>query len=210
MKNNTYRFDRYSRDARAAGYVARSAYKLIELQQAYNFMQFGQTLLDIGAAPGSWSQYCAKVVGDLGRVVAVDTAPLKITDSLDNVTTIQGDFFSAPVKQQLASYTFHGVLSDLAPCTTGNKFVDAYYIYERVLTIIEQLPVLLFKNGFALFKLFESQEVAEIRRKMNSMFKTCYTRKPSASRSSSKEIYIMGFKYRMGMRMPSALGAAAR
>ena len=169
-------------------------------------MHFGQTLLDIGAAPGSWSQYCAEVVGDLGKVVAIDAAPLKITDSLDNVTIINGDFFSAPVKQQIARYTFHGVLSDLAPRTTGNKFVDAYYIYERVLSIIEQLPVLLFRDGFALFKLFESPEVAEIRHKMNTMFQVCYTKKPRASRASSKEIYIMGFKHRMGMPAPSAVG----
>jgi len=166
-------------------------------------MRFGQTLLDVGAAPGSWSQYSSEIVGDVGRVVAVDVAPLKIPSAYNNVTILRGDIASAEMGVSLARYTFHGVISDIAPRTTGNSFVDSYYIYEKISLLLDMLPTLLFNNGFALFKLFESREVVAIRERMKREFHTCYLKKPRASRASSKETYIIGFDYRAGVEIPA-------
>lgn len=179
-------------------------YKLAELQQAYKFIRFGQCVLDIGAAPGSWSQYCSKIVGDTGRIVSVDLAPFSLGSGYRNVTTIEGDFFSPAVQQKVSAYTFHGVLSDLAPRTSGNKWVDSYALSENVRAMLTQLPILLFENGFAVFKLFESAEVNEVRTEMRACFKRCYIRKPRASRSYSKEIYLLGFDYLQGKTIPTA------
>lgn len=204
LKKNkgAYGTDHYTRQAHAHGYAARSVYKLMELQQTYAFIRFGQTLLDIGAAPGSWSQYCSQIVGDLGKVVSVDSAPLSLGRAYHNVTMIEGDFFSSAVKARMARYTFHGVLSDLSPRTSGNKFVDTFSIAHDVTAIIQQLPELLFENGFALFKLFESAEVHAIRQEMKALFERCYTKKPLASRARSKEIYLIGFNYLHGAVAP--------
>ena len=202
--NNRYTADHYTRKAHAQGYAARSVYKLMELQQAYTFMRFGQTLLDIGAAPGSWSQYCSTIVGDLGTVVSVDITPLSLTAAYGNIVEIEGDFFSAAVQRRLTEWRFHGVLSDMAPHTSGNKFVDAFGLAQQVIGILERLPQLLFENGFALFKLFDSAEVRTVRTEMGRIFQRCYTKKPRASRAHSKELYLIGFNYRHGIEIPPA------
>lgn len=196
--NNRYADDYYTRHARIDGYAARSVYKLMELQKAYAFMRLGQKVLDIGAAPGSWSQYCSEKVGDTGKVVSIDSTPFSLRGEYRNVTIIEGDFFSSAVQQELSTYTFHGVLSDLAPHTSGNKWVDSCSLTESVSEIITQLPQLLLENGFAIFKLFESAEVNELRQEMRTLFERCYIRKPSASRAQSKELYLVGFNYLHG------------
>lgn len=168
-------------------------------------MRPGQRVLDIGAAPGSWSQYCSKMVGDTGKVVSVDWASFSLGHGYRNVTIIEGDFFSSAVQQELSAHTFHGVLSDLAPHTSGNKWVDSCALSESVSAIMKQLPQLLFENGFAIFKLFESAEIDEVRREVRASFERCYTRKPRASRAHSKEIYLIGFNYLHGEEI-SAVG----
>lgn len=193
--SNRYKTDYYARRARANEYAARSVYKLMELQQSYTFIRVGQWVLDIGAAPGSWSQYCSKIVGDVGGVVSVDPTPFSLGRGYHNTTIIEGDFFSPTVQERLAERRFNGVLSDVAPRTSGNKWLDACKLAQSVQAILHQLPRLLFENGFAILKLFESEETTVIREEMRPMFEYCYTRKPRASRSNSKEIYLIGFNY---------------
>lgn len=189
--------DIYVRQAQKEGYRSRAVYKLTELDQKDHIIKQGMTVVDLGAAPGGWSQYAAAKVGDQGRVVALDL--LKI-DSIAGVEFIQGDFREQPVLDQLLETLGESkaglVLSDMAPNISGVNAVDqpqAMYLCELALELAMQV---LKPGGNLVVKVFQGEGFDDYIRDMRKRFKKVVFRKPRASRARSREVYALatGFK----------------
>jgi 23S rRNA (uridine2552-2'-O)-methyltransferase len=183
--------DRHTRAAKAAGYPARSVFKLEEIHKRYRLFKPGQRVLDLGAAPGSWSLYASQCVGPGGKVLAVDLS--EITEALPpNVLTKQIDVFSAQraVLAELGPY--HVVLSDMAPRTSGTKARDQALSYElctRALAVADELGA---PDSHFVVKLFMSPEFAELKRAIASRYAECRIVRPEATRSQSSEVFLVG------------------
>ncbi len=189
--------DDYVRQAQARGYRSRAVFKLEEIQARDRILGSGMTVVDLGAAPGGWSQYAAEQVGPKGRVVAVDLLPM---DPLPGVTFLQGDFATAETWQALqdllGGQPVDVVLSDMAPNMSGNRSVDqprAMALAELALDAAEQL---LRPEGCFLTKLFQGEGFEAFQKQLRQGFSRVVTRKPKASRVRSREVYLLaqGFK----------------
>lgn len=184
--------------AQAEGYRSRASFKLLEIHQRDNLFRPGMRVLDLGAAPGGWSQVAAKLVGDHGQVVASDVLPM---EPIANVTFIQGDFREESVFRELLD-TLHGgrvdlVMSDMAPNMSGNKAVDqprAMYLAELALDMARHV---LEPDGRFLVKVFQGEGFDQFRRDAQVTFRTLLTRKPEASRARSSEVYLLGSGLKM-------------
>lgn len=189
--------DHYVKQAQKDGYRSRACYKLLEIQEKDRLIKKGMNLVDLGAAPGSWSQVAAKLVGDQGRVFASDILAM---DALAGVSFIQGDFRDEAVLNALLS-TAGGqnidlVISDMAPNISGTKSVDqsrAMYLAELALDFAVQV---LRPGGHLLIKVFQGEGIDEYRRLVSNRFQSVKTRKPKASRPRSREIYLLAQGYR--------------
>ena len=185
--------DPYVKKAQVDGYRSRAAYKLLELNDKDKFFRPGMTVVDLGAAPGGWSQVAANMVGDRGRIIALDILPM---DSFAQVEFIQGDFTDEAVFQQLLD-TLDGapvdlVISDMAPNMSGTRVVDqARSIYLVELALDFALTVLK-PGGDFVAKTFEGAGIDEIRKNVRENFSKCLNRKPNSSRSESREIFVVG------------------
>jgi len=184
--------DQYVQKARKSGYRARAAYKLEEIDQKYRLIKPGQTIIDLGAAPGSWSQYVVKKVGDRSQLIMLDLLPF---DAIDGAQLIQGDFTEASSLEQIHQLTdgrlFDLVLSDMAPNITGIALQDQAR-YERLLdSVLEFCQHSLRPGGNLLTKFFEGESAQAIRAQMKARFAQLKTIKPDASRSNSKELYLL-------------------
>ncbi len=185
--------DHYFHRAKQEGYRARSVYKLQEADSKFGFLRAGARVLDLGAAPGSWSQYAARKVGRKGKVIAVDLQ--RIDNIGPNVLLLQADISSVDSQKLLAaagSDCFDVVLSDMAPKTTGNRGVD----HLRSIGLAEMaldfaLRLLPQGGGFFYCKVFEGGELAAFRERCRECFKTVRTFKPKSSRDESVEIFLM-------------------
>jgi 23S rRNA (uridine2552-2'-O)-methyltransferase len=183
--------DRHTRAAKAAGYPARSVFKLEEIHQRYRLFRPGQRVLDLGAAPGSWSLYASQCVGPAGRVLAVDLS--EITEALPpNVCAKQLDVFSAEraVLAELGPY--HVVLSDMAPSTSGTKARDQALSYElctRALAVADELAA---PDSHFVVKLFMSPDFAALKRAIVARYADCRVVRPEATRSQSTEVFLVG------------------
>jgi 23S rRNA (uridine2552-2'-O)-methyltransferase len=183
--------DRHTRAAKAAGYPARSVFKLEEIHQRYRLFRPGQRVLDLGAAPGSWSLYASQCVGPAGRVLAVDLS--EITEALPpNVCVKQLDVFSAEraVLAELGPY--HVVLSDMAPRTSGTKARDQALSYElctRALAVADELAA---PDSHFVVKLFMSPDFAALKRAIVARYADCRVVRPEATRSQSTEVFLVG------------------
>lgn len=183
--------DVYTRRARDAGYRSRSAYKLQQIDEQDRLFQGARRILDLGAAPGGWSQYArSRCTG--GSVIAVDLLPMA---PIKGVTCLEGDFTDPAMQQRLVEAVspdgYDLVISDMAPNITGIPDVDeanSSALVEQAITFSSRI---LAKNGKLLVKLFEGGEAAGIRRLGATMFRSCTVRKPGASRSKSREIYLL-------------------
>ncbi|GAB4391641.1 MAG: 23S rRNA (uridine(2552)-2'-O)-methyltransferase RlmE [Gammaproteobacteria bacterium] len=189
--------DQYVKQAQASGYRARAAYKLLEIQAKDQLIRPGMRVVDLGAAPGSWSQVAAELVGEQGHVFALDILPM---DGLANTTIIQGDFHEVETIQQLLT-AMQGqladlVLSDMAPNMSGIKVVDqprSMYLAELALHLARQI---LKPRGSLLVKVFQGEGFDNLLRDMRHAFNKVATRKPSASRDRSREIYLLARGYK--------------
>ena len=189
--------DVYVQRARQDGYRSRATYKLLEINEKDRLFKPGMTVVDLGAAPGGWSQMAARLVGDKGHVVAMDILPM---DGLAGVDFLQGDFREQEVLEQLLKMIGDQgvdlVISDMAPNISGMGVVDqprAMYLTELALDMARQV---LKPGGDFLVKVFQGEGFDEYMRDVRSSFNKVITRKPKASRPRSREVYLLarGFK----------------
>ncbi len=189
--------DPYVKMALEDGVRCRAVYKLQELDDKDKLLKSGINVVDLGAAPGGWSEYAAKKIGDKGTLVATDILPM---DHLDGVTFIQGDFREESVLEailaQMENNSADLVLSDMAPNISGVDSIDqpaSMYLVELALDFAQQT---LDKEGRFLVKVFQGVGFDEYLKSVKQSFKQVKTRKPKASRARSREVYILaqGFK----------------
>jgi 23S rRNA (uridine2552-2'-O)-methyltransferase len=178
--------------AQQEGYRARAVYKLAEIDRRDQLLAPGMRVVDLGAAPGGWSQYAMERVGRSGRVVASDILPM---DPIPGVDIVTGDFREEPVLHailaQLGGEAADLVLSDIAPNLSGTDAVDqprAIYLCELALDLSTRV---LKPNGAFLVKLFQGQGSDEFLREMRKRFRRVVVRKPEASRPRSREVYVL-------------------
>ena len=183
--------DHYFRRAKKEGYSARSVYKLEEIDRRVRLFRPGQRVLDLGCHPGSWLQYCARAVGRRGLVVGVDTRTISI-ELPPHVHFIQADVFELlPTDLYQISEDFDIVLSDLAPATTGMHSVDSsrsLALFQRALTLADDLLV---PGAHFLGKIFQGSGFEEMVKELKSRFDKVKVIRPRATRSQSKEIYVV-------------------
>jgi 23S rRNA (uridine2552-2'-O)-methyltransferase len=196
--------DRHTLAAKAAGYPARSVFKLEEIQQRYRLFKPGQRVLDLGAAPGSWSLYASKLVGPAGKVLAVDLS--EISEALPpNVSVRQLDVFSAERAVLAEHGPYDVVLSDMAPRTSGNKSRDQALSYDlcvRALAVADELGG---AGSHFVAKLFMCAEFGDLKRAITARYSECRVVRPEATRSQSTEVFLVGLK----RKIPQKDGAEA-
>ena len=187
---NKQRRDIYVRKSKVDGYRARSAYKLIEIDEKFSIFKNGISVIDLGAAPGSWSQYSTKKIKN-GRVVSID---LKEMEPIDRISQIKGDFTEQESKEKikrLFNSKVDVVLSDMAVNTTGIKNIDAIYTGELCMEAMLFSKEILTNKGIFVSKIFMGGTFNEIIVKAKSIFKDIKVFKPKSSRKDSKESFII-------------------
>ncbi len=192
---NKQRSDIYVRQSKIEGYRARSAYKLIEINEKFKILKNGISIIDLGAAPGSWSQFCSRIIKQ-GRIVSVD---LKEMEKIDNTFQIRGDFTKTSFKEKIKKLFINKVevvLSDMAVNTTGIKNLDAIYTGELCIEAMNFSREILAKNGVFVSKIFMGTSFNEIIRDAKLIFKEVRVFKPKSSRKDSKESFIICKKLR--------------
>lgn len=182
--------DHYVQRAQKEGYRARAAYKLLEAQEKYGLLRAGMSIVDLGAAPGSWSQVAARLVGEHGTLIASDILEM---DALPDVTFIQGDFREDAVLDELSTVLggkpLDGVICDMAPNTSGHAATDqARMMYLCELALDFSIKTLK-DDGFLLMKVFQGEGIDELRKQAQKLFGKVRSFKPKASRARSKEMY---------------------
>ena len=193
--------DTYVQRARREGLRSRAAYKLLELQGRYRLMRPGDTVVDLGAAPGGWSQVAAGVVGDQGRVVACDLLPM---DSVAGVDFVAGDFTEQAVYERLLDAVGRApvdlVISDMAPNLSGNAAIDQPRAMELAELAFELAGKTLRQNGALVVKLFQGEGFDAFLRVVRDQFSAVRGVKPAASRPRSREQYLVatGFRREVG------------
>jgi 23S rRNA (uridine2552-2'-O)-methyltransferase len=185
--------DQYVKRSKDDGYRSRACYKLMEVNDKDHLLKPGMTVVDLGAAPGGWSQVAAEIVGDSGRVVASDILEMA---PLGGVTFVQGDFTEDSVFEEILSAIGDEpvdlVISDMAPNMSGNASSDqpaAMYLVELALDMARQI---LKPNGNFLVKVFQGEGFDPYLAELRSSFKSVVTRKPDSSRARSREVYLLG------------------
>ncbi|GAB0150047.1 23S rRNA (uridine(2552)-2'-O)-methyltransferase RlmE [Marichromatium sp. PS1] len=184
--------DPFVKQAQQDGYRSRAAYKLLELQERDRLLAPGMRVVDLGAAPGSWSQVAARLVGKQGRVVALDLLPI---DPLPGVEIFQGDFREQAVLEQLEAALeaapLDVVLSDMAPNITGTAVVDQARVMYLVELALELARARLKPGGALAVKVFQGSGFDDYLRTLRQSFSRVVTRKPKSSRSASREVYLV-------------------
>ena len=192
---NKQRRDTYVRQSKVDGYRARSAYKLKEIDEKFKIFKGGMSVVDIGAAPGSWSQYVAKVVKS-GKIISID---LKEMENIENTLQIQGDFTSIDTQDQIKEYLKKKpdvVMSDMAVNTTGIKNIDSIQTGELCKEAMVFSKDVISEKGFFISKIFMGSTFNEIVALGKKIFKEVKVFKPKSSRKDSKESFIICKKLR--------------
>ena len=188
---NKQRRDTYVRQSKVDGYRARSAYKLIEIDEKFKIFKGGMIVIDIGAAPGSWSQYVSKTVKN-GRLISID---LKDMENIKNTIQIKGDFneqdIQIKIKENLNNKSPDVIMSDMAVNTTGIKNIDSIQTGELCKEAMIFSKDIISKNGFFISKIFMGGTFNEIVALGKKIFKEVKVFKPKSSRKDSKESFII-------------------
>jgi len=187
---NKQRRDTYVRQSKVDGYRARSAYKLKEIDEKFKIFKGGMSVVDIGAAPGSWSQYVAKVVKS-GKIISID---LKEMENIENTLQIQGDFTLVDTQDQIKEYLKKKpdvVMSDMAVNTTGIKNIDSIQTGELCKEAMVFSKDVISEKGFFISKIFMGSTFNEIVALGKKIFKEVKVFKPKSSRKDSKESFII-------------------
>lgn len=193
--------DHYFKKAKSEGYRARSAYKLIETNKKYRLLKSDDFVLDIGAAPGSWLQFVAPIIGEKGLVIGIDLESIvPLPGNPKNVKTAALDIFNPEVEQKILALSgdklFDVILSDAAPKTTGQKEFDQELSRELVQRVFELAERLLKPGGNMAVKMFEGPDVPALVKEQRTHFCAFKIFKPLASKKASKEIYLVGLDMR--------------
>lgn len=189
--------DPYVKKSQQDGYRSRASYKLIEINDKDKLFRPAMRVVDLGAAPGGWSQIAAKLVGDKGTIIASDILEMA---PLPGVTFVQGDFTELEVYEailaEMGDKKADLVISDMAPNMSGNSSSDqpqAMYLVELALDMAAQV---LRPGGNFLVKVFQGEGFEEYLKAMRAQFSSVVTRKPDASRARSREVYLLGRQYK--------------
>ncbi|MEW8015972.1 MAG: 23S rRNA (uridine(2552)-2'-O)-methyltransferase RlmE [Candidatus Thiodiazotropha endolucinida] len=193
--------DEYVKQAQKAGYRSRAAFKLLEIQQKDNIFKPGMKVVDLGAAPGGWCQVARELVGEKGRIVAMDILPM---DPIAGVEFIQGDFRETQpleeLEKSLDGEAVDLVISDMAPNVTGIASVDqprAIYLCELALDFAREV---LKPGGCFVVKIFQGGGFDTYLKALRRDFKRVVSRKPSSSRAKSREVYLVAGNFKMVYR----------
>ena len=189
--------DKYVKKSKEAGFRSRASFKLLEIQEKDRFIQPGMIVVDLGSAPGGWSQAAKILVGDKGSVLATDILPMA---PISGVKFIQGDFTEDAVFEDLIERVggeyVDLVISDMAPNITGIRAIDqpgSMHLAELALDFARSI---LREGAYFLVKVFEGEGIGEFKQVLASEFEKVKVRKPKASRSRSREFYLLAEKYR--------------
>ena len=189
--------DQYVKRSQQEGYRSRASFKLLEIHEKDKLFKPGMKVVDLGAAPGGWSQVVAKLIGNSGIIVASDILEMS---ALPGVTFIQGDFTEEAVYEEILSAIGSEkadlVISDMAPNMSGNTASDqpqAMYLVELALDMAIQV---LRPGGNFLVKVFQGEGFDDYLKTLKSSFATVVTRKPDASRARSREVYLLGKQFK--------------
>lgn len=188
--------DPYVKRAQQQGYRSRAVFKLLEIQDKDHIIKPGMRVVDLGAAPGGWSQVAAKIVGEKGQVIALDLLPI---EPIAGVDIVQGDFSEPEILDKLmfliGEHSVDLVISDIAPNMSGNKAVDqprAIYLAELALDFAKQV---LSPGGTLLMKVFQGEGFDALLKEARQSFEKVIMRKPKASRPRSREAYLLAKGY---------------
>jgi 23S rRNA (uridine2552-2'-O)-methyltransferase len=192
--------DYYFKKAKKEKYPARSVYKLEEAQKKYQFLKSGNTVLDLGCQPGSWSIYAARTVGPKGLVVGVDLQEgkkISIAKAAEIVWFCE-DIMADDIveKIQKISKNFRTILSDIAPRTSGNKWVDQQLSLKLARRALDLAGKLLESGGNLYVKIFEGEDFKEFVDSVRKSFRTVKIVKPKSSRSESREVFVLAMGYK--------------
>lgn len=189
--------DVYVRQSQEQGYRSRASFKLLEMQQQDGLIRPGMTVVDLGAAPGGWSQVAAELVGERGRVIASDILKM---DALAGVEFLQGDFTERQVLDRLLESLGEDaadlVISDMAPNMSGMKEIDQPRIMHLAELALDLARSVLKPKGTFLVKVFQGEGYELFQRELRDSFETVKVRKPKASRARSSEIYLLAAGFR--------------
>jgi 23S rRNA (uridine2552-2'-O)-methyltransferase len=188
--------DKYFKKAKEEGFAARSVYKLQEIDQKFKVFRSGQTVLDLGASPGSWSQWASQRIGEGGKLLGVDLNP--VTVSLKNAAFITADLRDLELERIFGEHGFMPpfdiVMSDMAPKTTGIKSVDQARSTELCELAIDVARRFLKPGGTFICKFFHSGDFGKLKGVLNKEYQRVEALKPDSTRAISKEIFFVGLK----------------
>ncbi len=190
--------DYYARKAKAEHYPARSVYKLQEINKRFRILRKGQQVMDLGAAPGSWSQFVSDIIGSSGRLLGIDLKPVQV--KLPNAVFITADLDQTDVdtmiKQCGLDSRFDVVLSDMAPSTTSSRFTDQMRSLELARLALNMAVRYLKKGGSLVIKIFASEDATSFRKEIALHFEKVSAFRPRSTQKSSKEFFYIatGFK----------------
>jgi 23S rRNA (uridine2552-2'-O)-methyltransferase len=193
-----HRRDQYYRMAKEQGYRSRAAYKLLEVLDKYHFIRKGDKVLDLGAAPGGWSQVASEVAGDSGLVVAADLKPIEPFER-GNIKTLNLDISSREASNILRETSrdgFNVIISDASPNIIGDWNLDHYRQISLASNVLDLAGEILKPGGNLLVKLFDGPEVKPFKERAEEMFRYVKLLKPKASRVRSSEIYLLGIGFK--------------
>jgi 23S rRNA (uridine2552-2'-O)-methyltransferase len=189
--------DPYVKRVQIDGYRSRAAYKLLEIQEKDLILKPGMRVVDLGAAPGSWSQIAQRLVGPTGRVVALDILPM---EPVRDVVVLEGDFREESVLGQLRTVLGEApldvVLSDMAPNITGTSVVDQTRVMYLVELALELARAHLKPGGTLVTKVFQGAGFDDYVRELRASFRQVATRKPKSSRPESREVFLVAKGFR--------------
>jgi 23S rRNA (uridine2552-2'-O)-methyltransferase len=195
MKSGNKWKDHYTEKAREENWLARSVYKLDEIDKKYKLIKQGSRILDLGCYPGSWTQFCIKKAGQGGKIIGIDLQkPTRV--SSPNFRFIEADilaFDPGAFSQEIREIDL--VISDLAPQTTGNKFTDTCMSMALVEKALEIAVAVLKKGGHFICKVFEGEDFKPFKDKASGYFDQTRILRPSAVRKRSREVYLIGINF---------------
>lgn len=189
--------DSYVRRSQEDGYRSRASYKLLEINDKDKLIKPGMTIVDLGSAPGGWSQVAAKIVGNKGRVIATD---ILLMDGMAGVEFLQGDFTEQEVVNELLGLldgaTADLVISDMAPNMSGMRDIDQPQVMYLAELALDLARTILKPGGCFLVKIFQGEGIEGFQRDLRENFANIKVRKPNASRARSREIYLLAVDFK--------------